>query len=481
MPDNLEHFGFTLLHVKADGLKAAQGTTPFNMLFLGFSFFIIAAALMLVALLARLGIEQRSANAGLLLAVGLNRADVIRLFLIESLMLSVLGAVVGGLFGIGYADIMLVGLRTWWVDAIVTPFLQLHVSPLSLFVGVLCGVLASSLTIIWTILALRKVEIRGLLAGKVAESLTGNRTQSRWRFLPVGLLVLAILLGYAATFLGGEAQAGAFFGSGASVLLALLILIAQRLRRSGSESTNVGQWNFQRFVLRNVARNPNRSTLTIGLMAAACFLIVAISAFRLSPTDEGTGGFDTIAQSDWPIFEDLNDPDARADRLGSSSDQLADVSIFTLRMQDGDDASCRNLYQSTRPRLIGFSSAVVDRFNSNDATPFAWAGTAANSPNELTNPWQLLDSDRGDSVPVVLDKNTAMYSLHLYKGVGEQFELDYGSSGKVRFEVVGLLANSILQGSLIVSDQRLLEPVSECQRISFLPDRQRRCRTSCGP
>ena len=49
-----------------------------------------------------------------------------------------------------------------------------------------------------------------------------------------------------------------------------------------------------------------------------------------------------------------------------------------------------------------------------------------------------------------------MYSLHLYGGIGERFEIDYGAAGTVTFEVVGLLSNTILQGALIVSEDNLL-------------------------
>ncbi len=52
--------GFVFQPVKRQGLAASAGTTPFGVLFLCFSFFIIAAAVMLVALLFRLGIEQRA-------------------------------------------------------------------------------------------------------------------------------------------------------------------------------------------------------------------------------------------------------------------------------------------------------------------------------------------------------------------------------------------------------------------------------------
>ena len=65
--------GFQFLPVKAMGLRAAAGTTEFNELFLAFSFFIIAAAVMLVALLFKLGIEGRADEIGLLLAVGFRR------------------------------------------------------------------------------------------------------------------------------------------------------------------------------------------------------------------------------------------------------------------------------------------------------------------------------------------------------------------------------------------------------------------------
>ena len=74
-----------------------------------------------------------------------------------------------------------------------------------------------------------------------------------------------------------------------------------------------------RLAVRNAARHPVRSTLTIGLMAAATFLIVSMSAFHLDPPahgakfDSGDGGFSLYAQTDLPIYQDLNSPEGRAD------------------------------------------------------------------------------------------------------------------------------------------------------------------------
>ncbi len=453
---DLDAFGFTLQSVKADGLQAAVGTTSFQWLFLGFSFFIIAAALMLVALLFRLSSEQRAQNAGLLLSLGLSRRQVLRLFLIEGLLISVLGATFGALAGIGYAALMLTGLRTWWLQAVVTPFLRLEWNPTSLQIGAVVGVMTSLLTIWWTLRGLRRVPESRLLSGRTEpdrEWVAGP--SARGAIISGVLLGIAVLLGVAAVFLRGEAQAGCFFGSGACVLSGLLVALARRFRGQ-AHTTSTGRINTLQLALRNVARNPSRSTLTIGLMAAACFLIIAISAFRLTPTQEGAGGFTLLAESELPIFEDWNDATIREDLLGRKAERLEGTRMVALRMHDGDDASCRNLYQSQQPRLLGAPPGLATHFDSVAANAFSWAATA---PLDSVggNPWRLLESDPAGAIPVVLDKSMAIYSLHLSGSVGEQFELDYGAAGRLRFRVVGLLSNSVLQGALVVSEANLLQ------------------------
>ncbi|MYG07171.1 hypothetical protein F4167_11260, partial [Candidatus Poribacteria bacterium] len=65
-----EQVGFQFLSVQADGLQAATGATDFGMLFGSLSGFIIIAVALLVAMLFRVGVEQRSREIGLLQAVG---------------------------------------------------------------------------------------------------------------------------------------------------------------------------------------------------------------------------------------------------------------------------------------------------------------------------------------------------------------------------------------------------------------------------
>jgi putative ABC transport system permease protein len=237
----------------------------------------------------------------------------------------------------------------------------------------------------------------------------------------------------------------------------------------------VGRAVLARLAWRNAARHPLRSTLTIGLTAAAAFLIAALSAFQLAPSSHGPtfasgdGGFALIAQSDQSIYQNLNLADAR-EELGFSQAAekvLADAEtkgaqIFALRVQAGDDASCLNLYQPRQPRILGVPREFIERGG------FAWTATAAKSPLEQKNPWLLLDgppkgnSDAGkasanptdETVPVVLDQNTALYSLHLYGGVGQTFDIDNPRGGKITLQVVGLVENSIFQGDLLISQQQ---------------------------
>lgn len=472
--------GFEFRPIKRLAMSASAGTTGFSGLFLGFSFFLIVAALMLVLLLFRLAVDQRARQIGTLAALGWPGARIRRALAVEGLFVAFVGACVGALVGIAYAWLLLAGLRTWWVAAISTPFVELEVRPLTIVVGLVSGLLACFAAIWWALWRMRRLEIRQLLSGETVEPIATTQPKHSWRRAWVwGALVLALVLAVSGGQLEGEAQAGAFFGSGALVLVSLLTLLARKLRAAPTSASAVRQtaplWHL---ASRNATRNPLRSTLTIGLVAAAAFLLIAISAFQLSPPDEnsrdsGTGGFALVAESDQPIYEDLQPIAERMNAGGQTAagkKHEAGVTIYPVRLRPGDDASCLNLYQASQPRLLGVSADLIRRGG------FAWGKTAADTPETRANPWLLLDSDLGKTsdgrriVPMIVDANTATYSLHL-KGLEAIYELPDGRGGNVPLQVVGLLKNSILQGSLIVSEPALLRlfPETSGSRV-FLVD-----------
>ena len=460
-----ETLGFEFIPVKRKALAASRGATPFDGLFLSLSFFVIAAGLMLVSLLFRLGVEQRASEIGTLLAMGTRRRQAGYLLVGEGICVACLGALLGIAAGIGYAQLMLLGLRTWWIGAVVSPFLEFHWTFRSLIIGYGLGVVTSAITIAWSVGRTRETSVRQLLSGRTAEPSYLPRSQRKGKFaLITTLLLLALVLATIAAVpgiaakLGSEGQSGAFLGAGALVLTALLIIIAGSLKNtSASEAALVRAPLLPRFAARNAGRNAGRSTVTIGLVASACFLIASMSAFRLDPSQAGKGGFEMVARSSLPIYVDLNDQQQREEFFGEQAKELAATTIFPLRFLPGDDASCNNLYKARQPRVIGITPAMIKHVGQADV-PFSWAASAAEGDQQL-NPWELLTSNseshagsEEDPLPVVIDKNTAMYSLQLWGGVGQSYSVDYEDGRTVHFEVVGLLANSILQGSLLISE-----------------------------
>jgi ABC-type lipoprotein release transport system permease subunit len=448
--------GLEFRPLKRLALAASAGTTPFDLLFLGFSFFIIAAAVMLTVLLFRLGVEQRAPEIGALSALGLSRKQISRLLLPEGLIVANVGALLGVALGVGYAWLMLAGLRTWWLAAVSTPFLFLDWTWTSLIVGYFVGLVVALVTIARVLKKLVGVPTRRLLSGQAnEESSYSQPPRAIVRIGPWAMLAVAFLLAGLASQLGGEAQAGAFFGSGGLVLAAVLLWLYTLLRDGGRRGGQTAKrFSLSGLAVRNAARNPGRSTLTIGLVAAASFLIIAISAFRLAATDEGTGGFSLFATSSQPIIHDVNSDDGRFELSFSDADSdfLSPAAIHSLRVRGGDDASCLNLYKPRQPRTLGVPQSMRDRGG------FAWAASAAENDAQRANPWLLLDKPTASgATPVVFDMNTAMYSLHLFGGVGETYTIDDGDGTQLELEIVGLLKNSIFQGDLLIGEANFLK------------------------
>jgi putative ABC transport system permease protein len=446
--------GMTFLPVKRLGLAASSGTTPFDALFLGFSFFLIAAAVMLISLLFKLGVEQRAKELGTLGAIGLRSRKIAWILSSEGLLVAAIGAAVGLVVGVMYAWLIITGLRTWWVAAVSTPFMTLHVTPKGLIIGWLVGVIVSWLTIRFSIRRLARLPVGRLLAGATEVEEGGEKKlSSSWPRIREALVALAVALCVIGYLLQGESRVGIFFASGATVLGLLLGEVRYQLRSLGRSKPSQHRLSLVKLAAMNTARHPGRSTLTVGLVAMATFLIVAISAFRLDTGDEGTGGFTFVATSDQPIHFDLNTPAGRQELGFSDADQrlLSNWKTFGLRVAAGEDASCLNLYRPTQPRVLGLPEEFVERGG------FGWAKSASSDENPWVQLGKELGSDAAERpiVPVVLDMNTAIYSLHL-SGVGERFEIRDAADRPLTLEVVGLLKNSVLQGNLLTSEANFL-------------------------
>src|SRR5262249_20912176 len=275
-------------------------------------------------------------------------------------------------------------LRVWWPGGLEEAVLRLYVTPESLLIGYAAAVMVSALTVAWAVRVLGGVPPRALLQGQTTdEQQPVAALRARWgRRVAIVSLVGAVACLAAGFFVRDpEAQAGSFFGSGMLLLAAGLAALTMWMR--GTRHATVsghGAGAVARLGVRNAARHPVRSLLTAGLLASAAFLLVGVESFRRRPgedylrRDSGSGGFALLAESDVPVYVDLNstggrdevinklisqwqqqglDAEARQQKEEHARATLREATFYAFRVRAGDDASCLNLYQPRRPRLLG--------------------------------------------------------------------------------------------------------------------------------
>jgi putative ABC transport system permease protein len=444
--------GLVFQPIREQQLKAASGTTPFDMLFLSLSFFVIVAALLLVSLLFRLGVQQRTEQIGLLLAQGYAPQRVRSLLVGEVAIVSLIGAVAGVLLGLLYARLMIAGLESWWLGAISVAFLKYSFTPLSIAIGAACGALASLFTIFSTLRKLCRLPPLSLLRGGASDVNIGARHASRTMLLVAGSCVVgALALSIVALGQTGMGRAGCFFGCGMLLLCGALVATREWLASRGALQPNPANAGLFWLAWLAVCRNPVRSVLSLGLLSVATFLIASMGVFQMSPTIQGYGGFDLMAESSQPIYRNIALADAREEAIGSKAQTIAATTIVGFRARLGEDASCNNLFQVAQPTVLGVPQQLSDVEQASDTSVrFQWAGKA-----NTESPWSALEetaTGADDSpIPVVLDQNTAQWSLHQGASIGSITKLNYDGNW-VYFKTVGLLSNSVLQGRLLIGE-----------------------------
>jgi len=470
--------GLVARDVRAGNLAASKGATDFGEYFTYFSMFLVWSALLLAALFFRLSVEQRARELGLLRAVGFSTARVRRLFLAEGLALALAGAGIGVAAALGYAALMMLGLRTWWTGAVATTSLALHVTPFSLAAGAVGALVAAMACIWWTLRGLARVSERSLLAGelKVAqpfraaptavgrpEGLRYERRSGRRAFIAAIAFAVLGLAMMAASAAGALDRTGGFFGGGSSLLVAGLCVAAERLRRAPRTAFARQGWRgLGRLGLRNAADRPGRSVLVIAVIASATFMVISVDAFRRGTPDatdrrSGIGGYALLVNLALPLASDPNSRDGR-ESLGLAADDQVRVEPF--RLLPGDDASCLNLYEPRHPRILGARASFIAQGR------FAFQQSLAADDAERANPWRLLDRDPGDGVvPVIADANSMTYVLH--KALGDDLTIDV-SGRPVRLRFVAALDDSLLQSELVMSESNFLKLFPEQEGFQVL-------------
>lgn len=451
-------FGFTFAPVRQAALAAAKPTTDFGGLFIGLSLFLIASAALLAGLLFAFAVNRRARQVGTVLAVGWTPNTVRGWLAREALLVAVAGTIIGAALGVAYSALLLELLSTIWRSAVAGATLTLHVSPMSIGLGAALALAAAMTAMHFAARTLLRERTIRLLKGELGPTDAADRVRRGW-IATIGAAASLIGAGIALA-LGAQADRGgavaAFFAGGALLLvcgiltarLALMCLLA------GGREAALSAW---RLAAQSAARRPGRSTACIALLACGCFLVVAVGMNRLnSPEpgrrDSGAGGFALLAQSSLPLLVDLNDPVARQ-TLNLDAELFADVSVVPLRVRGGDEASCLNLNRAQQPRILGVNPSELSdrgafRFASmlkRDMRIDPWTALGGYAPNSF-DPFY-----HGEVIPAIVDQASMMWAMH--KGLGDIIWYDNDRGERVGLQLVGALSNSILQGSLIISER----------------------------
>ncbi|MEZ6016475.1 MAG: ABC transporter permease, partial [Planctomycetota bacterium] len=450
--------GLLLRDVRGAAQRASESPTDFGGLFIGLSFFLLVAALLLSTQLFLFGVEARARELGLLGAVGFRVGSVRRIVMAETACVAAVGAALGAPLGLVYTRAVLRGLDTLWADAVARTPIQFHATAVSVALGgglallTAFGAAAAAFRGLSRRPALRLLESeRGIFedsrpAPKPAAGGGSARRSAAWLWGAALVLVAtagAIALGVDP--LGGARAAGAYFGGGAALMAAVLCLVRVGLGAARADATPLA--SRAQLGVTNATRRRGQSFGTITSMALGVFLVLAVGANRLGATRDvhdrssGTGGFAFYGRTSLPLLHDLATEEGRA-FFGLDAAALAGASFVRMRVRDGDDASCLNLARPGAPRLLGVDpEALASRH------AFSFTGKA----HATDDPWLLLSVPQRDgAVPAIGDATSLTWQLKV--GVGDT--LDYVDERGAPFQVriVAALSDTILQGDLLIAE-----------------------------
>jgi len=265
----------------------------------------------------------------------------------------------------------------------------------------------------------------------------------------------------------GEVNAEMFLSAGGLFLLGCVALYNWWLRvvRDRMHTTPL---SLVQLALKNAGRNKNRSLTTIVLLALGTFSIIITGANRktfygienLRPS--GTGGFQFWAETTLPIQYNLNTPSGRTKFGFDNDDALADVDFIQIHSLAGDDASCLNLNQVQRPRILGIKPEAFDNRGA-----FSFISQIDGISKEHT--WLELKRRFGDGiVPAIADQTVITWGLK--KAVGDTLVYLNESGKRIKLLLIAGLDNSIFQGNLLMADSLFIQnfPSTSGSRIMLV-------------
>lgn len=434
--------GMAVEPVRQQGIQAAQNGTDFSGLFIGLSFFILVAAIILTALLFRFNLENRSAQVGLLAALGFRDKQVRSFYLWEGLAISIFGGIVGLVISVFYTQLVFKILNTLWFEIVRTDVLEIKIVPATLIIGLIISVFVSLSAIFISVKRFQNQKTADLQKQTTTKSKTGSRwVQSGLIYLS---LILAILV-FIQQLLAEQGNPAMFFLSGGLLLLGFILLFRKILVQL--EQRKISEMQLGKLAQINLTRNKSRSLTVVILFALGTFLVVSTGSNKLDlfanaqDKTSGTGGFLYFAETTMPVLFDINNPEKRAEE-----GIVEDFSAVQFRKLEGDDASCLNLNRIAQPAVLGVDPEMLQG-------RFSFAAKLKNLGDN--DPWQVLDEKFDDgTIPAIADQTVIQWGLGMKVGDMLLYQNEKGDTLKLK--LIAGTAPSIFQGFVIISNQNYL-------------------------
>ncbi|MDO9257086.1 MAG: ABC transporter permease [Bacteroidales bacterium] len=441
--------GLAVNNVYAIGQTAAANSTDFGGLFLSLSFFIIAAALMLTALLFSLHAQKRMSETAVLATLGFSKKLIIRILFLETILVVISGSMIGTITGILYNNLLLTGLNTLWQDAVNTSMLQIHLKPSTLFLGFALGVITALLTLLFVLLQNLRKPLSVMVKGIDIHSPAANRSRKKISFalsvLFFAVAVAIIVYSFISSHAGDSVP---FLSAGGLILLACISLLNSLLLHASEKSKSMLP-GFFTLILRNANLKRRRTITVVALLSIGTFTVIITGANRKTfygtenTRQSGTGGFLFWAESTVPVLNDLNSAEGKKEYGLSDETSLTNVRYLQMLRLDGNDASCLNLNQALQPAILGVNPAYFDQQHS-----FSFANR---EPSVRTqHPWLALNIPLAPGIiPGFIDQTVIQWNL--FKKVGDTLFYTDERGQTLGVKIMGGLNNSVFQGNVLVS------------------------------
>ena len=408
--------GVQLYHPRAQGLSSAKGGVDFAGLFLSLGFFIILAAILLVKNPLVEMFILRQGEIQLYRQLGFKDKDIRKRLFHEAFSVMLFASPLGVIAGLAYSCVTLWLLGNVWSGATHTEGFALHISPLTLIIGWVIGMLVCAATLY---LVLRS-QLRALQATSHLSPLTSHPSPFTSHLLFLLTIVLTTL-----NFI-------CFHSMILFIVCGLLWILTWglylRVFISSRPSSHTSQLSHLTITWQTIHASMKQHLLAYWTLAIGVFMVFAVGLNRpdFSQFDEATGGYQVYVDSRVPIQYDLNNP---AVRRKLSLHSLPDSTWFlSFLRHTQDEASCLNLHQVSTPTVLGIDLK--------DMEPFGLTVTPHLTP--LTP-------------HLYIDQESLMWSL--MKSVGDTLFYQDWSGERVPVVIAGTYPTGVFHGNAMMSQE----------------------------